>query len=92
MHEKLAFSLWSADSHGTDISLVSHSLNLLPREAAAPKAICPPLDSVPRKVTRGIRIRPQADSRGYKGTCKKFPVPSAEKDAFQKIKNPFVII
>lgn len=61
--------------------MVSPSLGPLAREAAAPNAICPLLDSIPRKVTRGNGIKPQADSRGHKGTCKKSAVTSEEKDA-----------
>ena len=64
----------------------SNPLNPLARMAAAPKASRPLLDSVPKSISRGNGIRPRADSRGYKGTCKKFTVPSAEKDVLWKIK------
>lgn len=49
------------------------------------------LDSLLRRVTRGNGIRAQADSRGYTGSCKKFTVPSEEKNALWKIEKAFVI-
>ena len=74
-----AFILWSTDNRdfecGSDTSVESHLLNPLVRTAAAPKVSHPLLDSVPKSVSRGNGIRPQADSRDYKGTCKKFTVP-----------------
>ena len=74
-----AFILWSTDNcdfeRGSDMSMGSHPLNPLARMAAAPEPSRPLLDSVPKSVSRGNGIRRQADSRGYKGTCKKCTVP-----------------
>lgn len=71
--------------------MVLHSLNSLAREAAVPK-ICALLESIPWRVTRGNRVRPQTDSRGNKDMCKEFTDPKEEKDVLQKIKKNSKII